>query len=458
MDNDNGNRASWSGQLAFVLAAAASAIGLGNLWRFPYLAAHYGGGAFIVTYLVLSLTLGLTLLITEIAIGRKSRQSQLTAFTRLGHRRWAFVGVMSTVVPFLIAPYYAVIGGWVVKYLCVYVAQVCGSMPPLSDPGTYFDAFVGSGHAPFAFMLVFIVATIIVIMMGVKNGIERANLVLMPALLVMAIAISVYVAFLPGAADGIRYYLVPDFSRSGSLGKMILGAMGQMFFSLSLAMGIMITYGSYMRRRDSITRGAVRIVLADTFVAVIAGFMVIPVIYAFAVSRGLDPEPQMQQGVGLLFKSLPEIFGTLGSGGAWVGMAFFALALFAALTSAISMTEACVASICDYTHISRRASAFWFGIFCVVTGAFSAYSTRTLEGIDNLVNAVLMPLTAIGICVFAGWVLKPGALVRELRRDRSRFVVQRAYAIAIRFIAPALVALILVSELCRLFNPRGWSI
>jgi len=454
--DNNDNRASWSGQVAFVLAAAASAIGLGNLWRFPYLAAHYGGGAFIATYLVLSLTLGTTLLITEIAIGRKSRQSQLTAFTRLGHRRWAWVGFLSTLVPFLIAPYYAVIGGWVVKYFTAYLIASLHASPSPS-PST-FDAFVASGHAPFLFMCVFIVATAIVILKGVKNGIERANLVLLPLLLAMAIALAVYVAFLPGAADGIRYYLVPDFARSGSFGKMVLGAMGQMFFSLSLAMGIMMTYGSYMRKRDSISRSAVRIVFADTFVAVLAGFMVIPVVYAFAVSQGLDPNAQMKQGVGLLFKSLPEIFGTLGSGGAWAGLAFFALALFAALTSAISMTEACVAAICDFTGLSRRRATVLFAAFCIATGAISAYSTSALESIDTFVNAALMPVTAIGICLYAGWILKPGRLVRELRHDRSRFPAQRIYALAIRFIAPALVAAILVSEICRALKIGGWSI
>lgn len=456
--DDSGNRASWSGQMAFVLAAAASAIGLGNLWRFPYLAAHYGGGAFIATYLALSLTLGTTLLITEIAIGRKSRQSQLTAFTRLGHRRWAWVGFLSTLVPFLIAPYYAVIGGWVVKYFAVYLAQVLRLAPPLADPGAYFDAFVASGHAPFAFMCVFVVATAAVILKGVKGGIERANVVLMPLLLAMAVALAVYVAFLPGAAAGIRFYLVPEFSRSGSLGKMVLGAMGQMFFSLSLAMGIMVTYGSYMRRRDSVAKSAVRIVFADTFVAVLAGFMVIPVVYAFAVSQGLDPDAQMKQGVGLLFKSLPEIFGTLGAAGAWTGLAFFALALFAALTSAISMTEACVAAICDFTGISRRRATVLFAAFCIATGAISAYSTSALESIDTFVNAALMPVTAIGICLFAGWVLKPGRLVRELRQGGNRFAARRLYALMIRFVAPALVAAILVSELCRALGIGGWSI
>ena len=252
------NRASWSGSVAFVLAAAASAIGLGNLWRFPYLAARYGGGVFIAVYLALSLTLGFVLLVTEIAIGRYARQSQLTAFGELGHPKWNFLGVLATLVPLFILPYYNVIGGWVVRYFAAYAGTAFAGIAPAADPKTFFDAFVAAPWAPFVAMCVFTAAVLVVIVLGVKNGIEKANLVLVPALLAMAVALSVYVATLPGAGAGIRYYLVPDFSSCDNVGKVVLGAMGQMFYSLSLAMGIMITYGSYMRRRDSVPKAAVR--------------------------------------------------------------------------------------------------------------------------------------------------------------------------------------------------------
>ena len=276
-------RASWSGSVAFVLAAAASAIGLGNLWRFPYLAAKYGGGVFIAVYLALSLTLGFTLLVTEIAIGRYSRQSQLTAFRALGHPRWNFLGVLATIVPLFILPYYNVIGGWVVRYFTAYLELVAQGGGSIDDPKAFFDSFIAAPWAPFVCMVAFTAISSVVIVMGVKNGIEKANLVMMPILLLMAIGLALYVAFLPGAGEGIRYYLVPDFSTCDSIGKVILGAMGQMFYSLSLAMGIMITYGSYMRRCDSVPKASVRIVAADTFVAVLSGFMIIPVVVMFAV-------------------------------------------------------------------------------------------------------------------------------------------------------------------------------
>ena len=314
------SRASWSGHFAFVLAAAASAIGLGNLWRFPYLAARYGGGVFIAAYLLLSLTLGVTLLVTEIAIGRRARQSQLTAFRELGYRRWNFLGVLATVVPLFILPYYNVIGGWVVRYFAAYVSLALGG-GGLEDPQKFFDAFISAPTEPFVCMLVFTLVSCAVIVMGVRNGIEKSNIVMMPVLLLMAMGLAAYVAFLPGAGEGIRYYLVPDLSSCDNVGKVVLGAMGQMFYSLSLAMGIMITYGSYMRRCDSVPRAAVRIVAADTFVAVLSGFMIIPVVVIFAAQSG-SGRAAVDAGPGLMFVTLPKVFASLGAAGAWAACAF----------------------------------------------------------------------------------------------------------------------------------------
>ena len=462
----HGDRASWSGQLAFVLAAAASAIGLGNLWRFPYLAAKYGGGVFIATYLVLSMTLGIVLLVTEIAIGRYARQSQSTAFMTLGFGRWNFIGILATVIPLFIMPYYNVIGGWVVRYLAAYAKLAFGGgAGAIADPGAFFEGFIAAPWAPFVAMAVFTAMSMVVIVMGVKNGIEKANLVMMPTLLVMAIALAVYVATLPGAGEGIRYYLVPDFSKCGSIGKVFLGAMGQMFYSLSLAMGIMITYGSYMRRTDSVKKSAVRIVGADTFVAVLSGFMVIPVVIMF------DPASVETAGAGLMFVSLPKIFASLGAAGPWIGLVFFTLVLFAALTSSISMTEACVAAVCDFFHWKRRPSIAAVGVWTVALGAVSAFGygrwkafspcgLPTLEFFDSAMN-ILTPVVAALTCVFAGWALGPKRILAECRRDGSRGpsrVFNVFYIVMVRFVAPILVAAILVSEICRVFKIGGWSI
>ena len=460
-----GDRASWSGQLAFVLAAAASAIGLGNLWRFPYLAAKYGGGVFIAVYLALSLTLGFTLLVTEIAIGRYSRQSQLTAFNKLGHPKWNFLGILATVVPLFILPYYNVIGGWVVKYFVAYLKLAAGGGSSIENPQTFFNSFVTAPWDPFVCMVVFTVVTCAVIVMGVKNGIEKSNIVMMPLLLLMAVGLAVYIGCLPGAGEGIQFYLVPDFSSCDNIGKVVLGAMGQMFYSLSLAMGIMITYGSYMRRRDSVPKAAVRIVAADTFVAVLSGFMIIPFVMMFAAKSGAG-RAAVDAGPGLMFVTLPKVFAEFGATGAWIGLAFFTLVLFAALTSAISMTEACVAAVCDFLHVRRNASVAAVCAWSVALGSLSAFGygrwsgfkpcgLPALDFFDNSMN-VLTPIVAALICVFAGWVLRPKRILAECRRDGSSVWFKTFYAVMVKFIAPLLVLAILVSEVCRILY--GWKI
>ena len=473
-------RASWSGQLAFVLAAAASAIGLGNLWRFPYLAAQYGGGTFIVVYLCLVVTLGFTLMHSEIAIGRKTQQSQLTAYSRL-HRGWGFIGLLGTVVPMLIVPYYCVIGGWVLKYFTAYCQMAFTGATPMgadaAGSGAFFNAFISANFAPFGYGSLFVLACAAVIVMGVKNGIEKSNLVLMPALFVLAIAISIYVVCLPGTGDGLKYYLVPSMdalSVNGSfsfaqLGKTILGAMGQMFYSLSLAMGIMITYGSYMRKADSIEKCVRRIEIFDTFIAVIAGLMIIPVVYMFAVKTGTPVKEAMNAGPGLMFITLPKVFATLGAAGPWVGLAFFALVIFAALTSAISLYEACVASVCDLLHLTRKAATFFTGTLILFLATFSALGygawadvtvcgQQFLDFFDFITNSVLMPIVAAATCIFIGWVLKPKAVEDEVEAEGNPFKSKVLYRFMVKYFAPLFVTAILVSEVCRYFKIGGWSI
>ncbi len=473
-------RASWSGQLAFVLAAAASAIGLGNLWRFPYLAAQYGGGTFIVVYLCLVVTLGFTLMLSEIAIGRKTQQSQLTAYSRL-HRGWGFIGLLGTVVPMLIVPYYCVIGGWVLKYFVAYCQMAFAGATPMgadaAGSGAFFNAFISSNFAPFGYGSLFVVACALVIVMGVKNGIEKSNLVLMPALFALAIAISIYVVCLPGTGDGLKYYLVPSMdalSVNGAfsfaqLGKTILGAMGQMFYSLSLAMGIMITYGSYMRKTDSIERCVRRIEVFDTLIAVIAGLMIIPVVYMFAVKTGTPVKEAMNAGPGLMFITLPKVFATLGAAGPWVGLAFFALVIFAALTSAISLYEACVASVCDLLQLPRKAATFFTGALILFLATFSALGygawqdvtvcgQQFLDFFDFVTNSVLMPIVAAATCIFIGWVLKPQAVIDEVEAEGNSFRSKALYVAMVKYFAPAFVIAILVSEICRTLGIGGWKI
>ena len=475
-------RASWSGQLAFVLAAAASAIGLGNLWRFPYLAARYGGGMFIVVYLALVVTLGFTLMLSEIAIGRKTRQSQLTAYSQLrGHGGLKLLGLASTVVPVLITPYYCVIGGWVLYYLKAYALMAFTGASPMgvdaAGSAAFFTGFIEANFAPFGYAVVFVLACAGVILLGVKNGIEKSNLVMMPVLFLMAVAICVYVVCMPGSAAGLKYYLVPNLDAltvEGSfspalLGKMILGAMGQMFYSLSLAMGIMVTYGSYMRRTDSIERCVRRIEVFDTLIAIVAGFMIIPVVYMFAVKTGTDVRAAMNAGPGLMFITLPKVFATLGPAGAWIGLAFFLLVTFAAATSAISLFEACVASVCDVIGIERKAATFFTTALLLFLAVFSALGYGPWKGVtvcgmqfldffDFITNSVLMPVTAAATCVFIGWVLKPEVIAAEVEAEGQPFKARGLYAVMVKYFAPALVVAILVSEICRALGIGGWKI
>ena len=478
---EQGKRASWSGQLAFVLAAAASAIGLGNLWRFPYLAAQYGGGTFIVIYLSLVVTLGFTLMLTEIAIGRKTQQSQLTAYSRL-HRGWGFIGVLGTIIPILIVPYYCVIGGWVIYYFKAYCQMAFSGMNLMgagaADSGAFFSSFISAPFAPFGYAMVFIVACASVIVLGVKNGIEKSNLVMMPLLFLMAIAISVYVVTMPGSSAGLKYYLVPNMDcltdESGRfsfalLGKTLLGATGQMFYSLSLAMGIMITYGSYMKKGDSIEKCVRRIEIFDTLIAVVAGLMIIPVVYLFAVKTGTPVDEAMKAGPGLMFITLPKVFASLGASGAWIGMAFFLLVVFAAATSAISLYEACVASVCDVLKINRKAATFFTGALILFFATFSAlgygawgdiriFGMQFLDFFDFVTNSALMPIVAAVTCVFVGWVIGPKSIVDECEAQGCAMKAKTFYSFMVRYLAPALMVALLVSEVCRALNIGGWSI
>ncbi|MBP5791531.1 MAG: sodium-dependent transporter [Kiritimatiellae bacterium] len=474
-------RASWSGTLAFVLAAAASAIGLGNLWRFPYLAAQYGGGMFIAVYLVLVVTLGFTLMVTEIAVGRKTQQAPLTAYSLI-QKKWGFIGFLGTLIPLLIVPYYCVVGGWVLYYLKAYAvmaftgANVMGEAA--ANSGDVFGAFITAPFAPFGYAMLFILACAGVIILGVKNGIEKSNLVMMPILFLMAIGISAYVVCMPGSVDGIKYYLVPNLdcvSVDGKfsimmLAKTILGAAGQMFYSLSLAMGIMITYGSYMKKTDSIEKCVRRIELFDTLIALIAGLMIIPVVYMFAIKTGTPVKEAMSQGAGLMFITLPKVFAMFGAAGTWIGFAFFLLVTFAAATSAISLYEACVSSLCDFLKLERKTATIFMGSTIMFLASFSALGYGAwghikpfgldsfLDFFDFFTNSVLMPVVAIATCIFIGWFAGPKYIIDECEADGQTFKAKAVYSFMIKYLAPALMIALLASEICRALEIGGWKI
>lgn len=448
-------RASWSGKWAFILAAAASAVGLGNLWRFPYLAAKYGGGAFLLVYIILVVTFGFALMMAETALGRKTGQSAIGAFSAFG-KKYVIIGILASAVPFIITPYYSLIGGWVTKYMASYLVQPAEA---IAD-GAFFGGFILQNAESYLWMYLFIAAVVLVVALGVKRGIERVNKVLMVALIIMAIAISVFSLTLPGALDGLAYYLIPDFSKFSA--ELVVAAMGQMFFSLSLAMGIMITYGSYFQKNQDLEHSVRRIEIFDTGIAILAGLMIIPA--AVAVT-GSPEEVASTAGPGLMFGVLPQVFLGFGPAANVVGFLFFALVFFAALTSCISLFETLVSIVDDATKRGRRFSIAVCTVFIVLVGSIvnmgynellsvdlmhslfgigEYQDSQLLDFFDFLSNTIMMPIVALLTCIFVGWIIKPQTLISEVKQS-SAFKSQKLFVVMIKYIAPVFVVVILVA-------------
>lgn len=436
-------RGSFSGGLGFVFAAAGSAVGLGNLWRFPYLAAQYGGGIFLLVYLILAVTFGFALLTAEIAIGRKTKLSPVLAYKKL-NKKFSFLGYIATLVPIIIIPYYCVIGGWVTKYVTVY-AQ--GLVAPVAKDG-YFSDFIGHPVAPLVFFLIFMLISIVVIMLGVKKGIEKLSKFLMPLLVVLTIGIAIYALTLPNAMEGVKYYLIPDFSKFSIL--TVAGAMSQLFYSMSIAMGIMVTYGSYTRDDVNLTKSVNRIEFFDTLVALLAGLTIIPAVYIFSGEEGLS-----SQGAGLMFITLPKVFQQM-PGGSIIALLFFVLVFFAAITSSISVMEAIVSSLMDKFHLKRIPSCLIVIGICLLLGIPSSlgnglWANIKILGMDFLTffdyisNSILMPIVAFCTCILVGWVIKPKALTDEVTKNGEKFGRKKLFNVMIKYIAPICLLFIFVT-------------
>ncbi len=436
------NRGSFTSRIGFVLAAAGSAVGLGNIWRFPYLAAKNGGGIFLLIYILLVLTVGIALMTAEITLGRKTGLSVCSAFKKL-NKKWAFVGVLGAIVPAIILPYYSVIGGWVLKYLVVY----CEGFGDTAAADGFFGGFISSSASPLFWYVIFIGIVTIIIIYGVRKGIERASKILMPLLVILTVIVAIYSIFLPGAGEGLVYYLKPDFSHLSWSG--VLGAMSQMFYSLSLAMGIMITYGSYVQKRENIETAVTHIALFDTAIAFLAGLMIIPAVFSFMGPEALNAGP------GLMFITLPKVFKSMTAGG-FIGATFFILVFFAALTSAISLMEAVVASFQDEFKFSRTKAIIATLIICVVLGVPSSMGNGAWSGFlimgmdflsfcDYISNNIMMPVVAVLTCVFVGYVIKPQAIIEEVELSNT-FKKKKLFELSIKFFAPVGLFIILVSQ------------
>ena len=435
-------RSSFSGGLGFVLAAAGSAVGLGNLWRFPYLAAQYGGGIFILVYLVLVVTFGFSLLMLEIGVGRKTKLSAIKAYKKLD-KRFGFLGYLAAIVPVIILPYYCVIGGWVIRYTLTFIS---GSATKAASD-TYFDNFISGTKAPLVMFAIFLIATALVVAFGVQKGVERVSKFLMPILLVITVGISVFIFTLPNSGEGIKYYLLPDFTKFSL--KTICAAMGQLFYSMSIAMGIMISYGSYVKDDINLNRSVNQIEIFDTLIAILAGFMIVPAVYIFSGEEGLR-----SSGAGLMFQILPKVFDSMPFG-AVIGTCFFVLVFVAALTSSISVMEAIVSMMMDKFKLKRIHAAIIVVVFSFFLGIPSALGYGVLGNIkvlgmdfltffDYVSNSIIMPVVALGSCILIGWVVGTKVVEDEVTKNGESFVRRQIFRVMIKYIAPVCMVIILV--------------
>lgn len=455
-------KSSFTGSIGFVLAAAGSAVGVGNIWRFPYLAAKDGGGIFLLVYLVLVVTFGFSLLTTDVAIGRKTQTGALHAFGAI-RPNWKFLGYMTFLVPTLIMTYYSVIGGWILKYAAVYLT---GAGTDAAEDG-FFTGFITSQVAPICFMLIFLAITAFIVYCGVEKGIEKFSKVIMPGLLLLVIAIAIYSLTLSHTDDsgvtrtglqGLMVYLKPDFHglTIQRFLQILLDAMSQLFFSLSVSMGIMITYGSYVKKEVNLNASLTQIELFDTMAAFLAGMMIIPAVFIFSGTEGMSAGPS------LMFVSLPKVFYSMGRAGNVVGVLFFLMVLFAAITSNISIMETLVSNCMDIFHQSRKKMSLLIAVIFAAAAAIvclgynvfymelslpNGSTAQILDLMDYISNSFLMPLIALLTSIFVGWVIGPDWIADEMETGGYRFRRKMLYAFMTRFVTPCIMLILFLQSL-----------
>ena len=435
-------------KLGFILAAAGSAVGLGNIWRFPYLAAKYGGGIFLLTYIILVVTFGFSLMVTEISLGRKTGKSVIGAYKQ-ADKRFGFLGPVAALVPFIITPYYCVIGGWVLKYLVTFVS---GQAVSATDDG-FFGGFISNLGQPSVYFLIYAALTAVVVIFGVEKGIESVSKILMPLLVLLSVVMAIYTMTLPGSGAGLKYYLLPNFEgfTVGKFMKTVVAAMGQLFYSMSLAMGIMVTYGSYMRKQDSVEGSTRQISFFDTLIAIIAGLIIVPSVVIFS---GGDAAA-LNAGPGLMFVTLPKVFDSM-KGGHIVGAAFFILVAFAALTSSVSLLETMVSIVTEKFKLKRAGSTAVCLVIVVIMGMLSVlgysdwsevtiFGYQILDFFDFISNNIMMPIVALLTCILIGYVVKPSYIEEETTLNGETFRSKGLYEIMTRFVCPVFMIIILLT-------------
>lgn len=454
MNTQDKKRSSFSGKIGFVLSAAGASVGLGNIWRFPYLAAKYGGGIFLIIYILLALTFGYSMIIAETSIGRMTGKSPVGAFSSFGKSRWlSFGGWFNAIIPILIVPYYSVIGGWVIKYLVEYIK---GNGSLLATDG-YFSSFITDGLSTEICFIVFALFTLGIIYAGVRNGIERVSKFMMPVLVVLSVVIAIYSVSRPGALKGVEYFLIPNIKNFSWM--TVVAAMGQMFYSLSFAMGILITFGSYMKRDISIEDSTRNVEVFDTVIAIMAGLMIIPAVFSFS---GGDPDT-LQAGPSLMFITIPKVFDSMGLGTV-IGILFFLLVLFAAVTSSIALTESAVSTFEDELGWGRKKATVLVGVIMLLLGSLSSLGYGPLANVkilgmqfldffDFLTNSVMMPIAAIAICLLVSKVIGVKRIEEEVLHGESSFRRKKVFYIMIQYLCPIFAVIILISSIANAF---GW--
>ena len=437
---ENKQRENWGSRVGFLMAASGSAIGLGNIWRFPYLAGENGGSAFIIIYLAFALLIGFSVMVAEFAVGRRTKLAAVGAYKSL-NPRWTFAGVLGVLSAFFIMGFYPVVGGWSSAYV---VKSFTGLLSDSAGIGDAFGAFIGNPILPIAWMLFFLLMNILIVAKGIAGGIEKASKILMPTLFVLLVLIAIRSITLPGASAGLAFLFKPDFSKVN--GQTYLAALGQAFFSLSLGMGCMLTYGSYLGKEENLPHNALLVSMMDTAIAILAGVAIFPALFAF----GLEPA----QGAGLVFVVVPQIFAAMGGLGTLFSAVFFIALTVAALTSSVSLLEVVVAYLMDQRGWERKKSVYTTGGIMVVTGILSSLSMGLMSGFtlfgvgafdffDILTDKIFLAIGGMLIAIFVGWFMKKEDLEDELTNSGTvKFGLFNVWYNLIKYIIPIAIAVV----------------
>lgn len=448
---NNNQRDKWASKLGFILAAAGSAVGLGNLWKFPYSVGNNGGGAFVMIYFIFLILIGFPLMLAAITLGRKTQLSAVGAY-RSVKKNWAFVGGLGVLCGFFILAFYSTVGGWVIYY---FAKSLMGGLS-IQEPevlGSIFTDFISSPKESILYQGVFLLLTLMIVLKGISGGIEKASKIMMPSLFVMIILISIRSVTLPGASEGLEFFLVPDFQKIDM--SVVMNALGQVFFSLSIGMGVMVTYGSYLDRETNLLGPSMYIPMLDTAVAIIAGLATLPAVFALGFKASSGP--------GIMFVTLPAVFASMPFGKLFCFI-FFMLVLFAALTSSISMLEVCVSYFVDEKGANRRSASIIIAAIIYVVGMPASLSMGPWSDLhilgslnffdfyDKLTSNILLTSGGLLLSIFVGWIWGADNAIAEIESDGVKFVLAPVWKLLIKFVVPPAVFIVLLNSISELIR------